>query len=85
MSTLTELPDYRIHFSDPIHFEHEVSRLIGETVSALIERDGDIIYGDLIHAIARTARTESCQQRRALLLSALDRLLGDQPLPDDLP
>ncbi|AKH89360.1 universal stress protein [Edwardsiella tarda] len=84
MSTLTELPDYGIHFSDTVHFDHEVSRLIGETVSALIARDGDIIYGDLIHAIARTARHESCQHRRTLLLSALDRLLGDQPAHSEL-
>ncbi|AOV97196.1 universal stress protein [Edwardsiella hoshinae] len=84
MSTLTELPEHGIHLHDTVHFDHEVSRLIGETVSALIERDGDIIYGDLIHAIARTARNESCQQRRTLLLSALDRLLGDQPARGEL-
>ncbi|ACY84317.1 universal stress protein [Edwardsiella piscicida] len=79
MSTLLDLPGDSVISNERTHFDNEVSRVIGETVSDLIHRDGDIIYGDLIHALARSARVEASQQRRALLLCALDRLLGDQP------
>ncbi|ACR68818.1 universal stress protein [Edwardsiella ictaluri] len=79
MSTLLDLPDDSVLSNEHTHFENEVSRVIGETVSDLIHHDGDIIFGDLIRALARSARAEDSQQRRALLLCAIDRLLGDQP------
>lgn len=81
MSLFTDLPGDTVQVNELAHFDNEVSRLIGETVSDMIHRDGDIMYGDLIHALARSARNEVCQQRRTLWLSALDRLLGDQQPP----
>ncbi|AJQ99572.1 MULTISPECIES: hypothetical protein [Hafnia] len=61
-------------------FRSEVSKIIGEAVSDLVGAEGDIVYGKLINSLAHSADQETSIARKTLLLSAIDRLIGDENL-----
>lgn len=61
-------------------FRSEVSKIIGEAVSDLVGAEGDIVYGKLINSLAHSADQETSIERKTLLLSAIDRLIGDENL-----
>lgn len=61
-------------------FRSEVSKIIGEAVSDLVGVEGDIVYGKLINSLAHSADQETSIARKTLLLSAIDRLIGDENL-----
>ena len=61
-------------------FRSEVSKIIGEAVSHLVGAEGDIVYGKLINSLAHSADQETSIERKTLLLSAIDRLIGDENL-----
>jgi len=61
-------------------YRNEVSKIIGEAVSDLVGREGDIVYGKLINSLAHSADQETSLERKTLLLSAIDRLIGDENL-----